>query len=154
MSVTDSVSLGGQWVINNPSQPDSLQDSTFVEMFDVVQSNLELSSLTKQNSFGIPVYVSYALPIAKRFKFRVGVGAIFSYESFKVIKDDSGLPMSNFSVFGVNAMLRPEFTYGLGKTEIGLYGKVNYDLKQSLSWDVISRKRYGIGAGIVFRYKF
>ncbi|MCH2230729.1 MAG: outer membrane beta-barrel protein [Crocinitomicaceae bacterium] len=154
ITVTDSVSLGGQWVVNNPSQPDSLQDSTFVEMFDVVQSTLELSSLTKQNSFGIPVYVSYALPIAQRFKFRVGVGAIFSYESFKVIKDDSGLPVSNFSVFGVNAMLRPEFTYGLGKTEIGLYGKVNYDLKQSLSWDVISRKRYGIGAGIVFRYKF
>ncbi|MGB0915320.1 MAG: outer membrane beta-barrel protein [Crocinitomicaceae bacterium] len=154
LTTVDSISNGGSWVINNPNLPDSLQDSTFVETFSPIENVTELENITRQTSIGIPVYVAYTMPIAQRFKLRVAAGARFSYESFKVIQENGSLPVNQFSSFGVNAMIRPELTYGFNKAEIGVYGKVNYDLKHALTWDAISRRRYGLGAGVVFRYKF
>lgn len=153
-NTTDSVLTGGSWVINNPSQPDSLQDSTYFETYDVTTSNQQISSLTRQTSIGVPIYLTYSIPIATRFSFRLSAGAHFSYYTFKVQFEDAGLPESSFSNFGVNAMLRPEFIYSFNRFGIGVYGKMTYDFNHGVNWTSISRQRYGFGGGVVMKYKF
>lgn len=152
--ISDSTISGGNWVIDNPSQPDSLQDSTYYETYDVTISNQEVSSLTRQASYGIPVYLTYTIPLSTRFSFRLSAGGHFSYQTFKVQFEDAGLPEASYSKFGVNAMLRPELIYGFNRFGLGVYGKMTYDINHGVNWNEIKRQRYGFGGGIVLRYKF
>ena len=152
-SFTDSIVSGGQWVINNPNQPDSLQDSTFLTTYDVTTTQSVFQSLTQQTSIGIPLYISYTIPLNNRLSFRLAAGARVSYESFNVKYEDAELPSTTLSQFGVNAMLRPEILYNFNRFGLGVYGKMTYDFKHGINWDAINRKRYGLGGGIVLRYK-
>ena len=152
-SMTDSVISGGQWVINNPSQPDTLQDSTFFATYDVTTTQSVYESLTRQTSVGIPIYVSYTIPMNSRLNFRIAAGARVSYESYKVSFEDVGLPATILSQFGVNAMLRPEVIYNFNRFGVGVYGKMTYDFKHGINWDAIDRKRFGLGGGVALRFK-
>lgn len=103
------------------------------------------------NSLLVPIGLSFAIPLSKKFDFRLSGGTEFAYGWLTNDQPSSDISRAKFRPFGWSIWLRPEIHYSFGRSQLFGFGTFNQSLYQQLRWDFESKRNPAFGAGIGWR---
>lgn len=142
------------YIYNNPVTQDSIIDSNYVYEYGWVSSDITNTSMVKSQSFSLPVYLNYNIPVGTKMNLGLYTGARLNFLNQKFIDDNGAILNPKLSKFSLSVMFRPELTYQFNKFGVGLYGRFGYDVKPGMHWETMRRNRFEVGGGLVLKYRF
>jgi hypothetical protein len=148
-----------EYIYFNPALQDSIIDSIVTVNYITEITASDAAQKISYSVFSMPIYGSFSIFNKGNWNSSLIAGVRLNYYKTAVTNYYEGIPEAliaspEIKQFGINAALRPEITYTFDKFGLGVYLNTSFDLIPITRWSEFDKKRFDLGGGVVFKYRF